>query len=298
MHRRVVAPLVALAVAACGDAFTAATSDGGGATPEAASALDTGAAGTDSAVDDAPGGDDVTTEDATTGHDATAEEAGHGKDGSVIILDGGPDLPDASSCLRACPAGFQCIAAKCVDRAAARFSATDNRPLNWSYGFATSLGGAFQLDTSEWTPGSSIDVWSTAVNTLEPSVFHNSGVTPQTYAEMTIPGGALGVYPGATGQASIVRWTAPAVGLYAIDVTFTGISSPATTVDVGLLVKNVTAQGTSMALNEFSGGNTFTYSAPAQTLMAGDAVDFYSTIIFARDDSPGGTSVDARITAQ
>jgi hypothetical protein len=32
--------------------------------------------------------------------------------------------------------------------------------------------------------------------------------------------------------------------------------------------------------------------------MAGDAVDFYSTIIPNRDDAPGGTSLDARITAQ
>ncbi len=102
----------------------------------------------------------------------------------------------------------------------------------------------------------------------------------------------------ATGQVAIVRWMAPAAGSYAIDVTFTGISTPPSTVEVGVLVNNATGMGTSLALNDFGSGNTFPYSAPAQTLMAGDNVDFYVTTIFNRDDPPGGVTLDARITAE
>jgi hypothetical protein len=207
-------------------------------------------------------------------------------------------VPEASLCVRACPVGFDCVVTQCEDRAAQRFSATNNNPFNWSYGWATGLGATFQLDSSHWV-GSAIDVWTnTGQSTFEPSVFHNGGLLSQTVDEMTIPAGALGLYPGATGQAAIVRWKAPAAGSYAIDVTFTGISAPLTTVNTGVLVNNVTGMGTSMALNDFGGGNTFTYSAPAQTLMAGDNVDFYVTTIFNRDDPAGGVTLDARITAE
>jgi hypothetical protein len=95
-----------------------------------------------------------------------------------------------------------------------------------------------------------------------------------------------------------VRWTAPAAGLYAIDLTFTGLSVPATQIDVGVFINNITVQNGSSALNAYGGGNTFTLSVPAQMLSAGAFVDFYATIITTMDDPPGGTSLDARITAE
>jgi hypothetical protein len=171
--------------------------------------------------------------------------------------------------------------------------------LQLAYGFETSLATTFVLYSSHWLAGSQIDVWTdTTAHTLEPSVFHNGGLLPQGYADLTVPSGALGLYPGATNEASVVRWTAPAAGTYSIDATFTGISTPLTTVEVGVLVNNVTGAGTSAALNSFGGGNTFTYSAPAQSLAAGTHVDFYVWTGFNRDDAPGGVSVDARITAE
>jgi hypothetical protein len=297
MHRRVLSPLLVLAVVACGDAFTSATSDGS-APGDAASLDDRGTVGVDSAAGDDAREDDATLEDATA-RDAAKEDGGHGKgDASIGNLDAGPALPDGSVCIRACPAGFECIASQCVDRAAPHFSATDNRPFNWSYGYEASLDGAFMLDSSNWTPGSSIDVWtSTMAKTLEPSVFHNSGLAPQTYGEMAIPGEALGFYPDATGGVSIVRWTAPAPGFYAIDVTFTGLSTPPSAVTVGVIVKSLVGPG-SLVLNAYGDGNAFTYSAPAQMLAASDAIDFYVTVIVNLDDPPGGVALDARITAE
>jgi hypothetical protein len=298
MRSRVFAPLIALAAAACGQVFTASTVDGGALSSDG-SILDTGVIGPDDgAADDGSSPPDATVEDAPSAQDAMAKEGGGvGKDGSVVIVDAGSR--DASLCVGPCPAGFDCVVDKCIDRAAPHFSASNNQPFNWSYGYAVSLGGSFMLDTSHWSPGNNLDVWTnTSLQTLEPSVFHNSGLSQQMYQEMTIPGAALGLFPGANNEASIVRWTAPAKGSYAIDVTFTGISAPLTTVNTGVLVNNITGMLSSAALNEFGGGNTFTYSAPAQTLVAGDVVDFYVTTVFNRDDPPGGAMIDARITAE
>jgi hypothetical protein len=286
-------PLVALAVAACGPAFTVATGDGGPLGEDAS--FDASASGEDAGKDSASR-HDATREDASV-RDGGVRDGGSNEDGSPIELDGGV-LTDAVACARTCPTGFDCLAAKCVDRAGTRFSATTNRPFNWSYGYTPSLGATFHLYVFAWSPGSSIDVWTdTNKHTVEPSVFHNGGLATQTYDGMTIPGEALGLYPGPTGQASIVRWTAPASGLFAIDATFTGVSTPATRIEVGVLINNTTGMNQSAALNAFGGGNTFTLSLPGQMLAAGASVDFYATAIANMDDPPGGTSVDARITA-
>ncbi len=297
MRRNVALPLIAVAIAACGGAFTAGPGDGGGVSGGDGS-FDTGVIGPVDAADDVSSPSDANVEDAPTLHDAMARDAGGGgKDGSIGIVDAG--VKDASLCVSTCPAGFDCVVDKCLDRAAPHFSATNNAPFNWSYGYAVSLGGTFSLYSSHWSPGSNLDVWTnTAAQSIEPSVFHNSGLSQQVYAEMTIPGAALGIYAGGDSEASIVRWTAPAKGSYAIDATFTGISSPLTTVTTGVFVNGIANQGSSAALNKFGGGNTFTYSVPAQTLMPGDVVDFYAWPGISVDDSVGGVTLDARITAE
>jgi hypothetical protein len=299
MNRRAVSALIApLAVAACGQAFTSATGDGG-AMPSAEASLDTGAPGPDGAPEDAAAPGDAASEDATT-RDATPEDGGHGEgDASTGGGDGGPALPDAALCLRTCPAGFDCLEGKCEDRAALHFSATTNRPFNWSYGYAASPAGTFLPDPSHFSPAAGLDIWTaSAADGLEPSVFHNGGPVTQTYAEMAIPAAGLGIYPGPNGEPSIIRWTAPAAGSYAIDVTFTGISTPATAVTASVLVNNTSEMGSSEALNDYGGTNTFTYSVPAQPLAAGGFIDFFVTMVVNRDDAPGGTTVDARITAE
>ncbi len=301
MFRRLVPPLFALVVAACGEAFT--TGDGG-VTPGDDGSLDTGA-GEDATAGDGASPRDATAEDARPRDSGARDDGGTKQDGSTvgvdagpIVSDAGPVLPDASSCVRTCPAGFDCIATKCEDRAAVHFSPTNNMPFNWSYGYAPGFGSSFHAYTAHWSPNSSIDVWATASNSVEPSVFHNSTLLPQTYDEMTIPGAALGLYAGGTGQESIVRWIAPVAGNYAIDATFTGISAPVTTVTVGVLVNGTVGQMSSQYLNAYTEGNTFTYSAPAQMLAAGAVVDFVVVEITTVDDPPGGASLDARITAE
>jgi hypothetical protein len=297
MQRRIAAPLIAVAVAACGQAFTAATGDGGSPGSDDAS-LDAGMPREDAAGgDDASSPPDATTEDASS-RDANAKEGGGKGDGATGGVDSGPIVSDAATCVRACPAGFDCVLGKCEDRAAPHFSATSDMPFNWSYGYATDLGASFHAYAAHWSATSSIDVWATASNSLEPSVFHNSALLAQTYGELTVPGAALGLYAGATGQESIVRWIAPVGGSYDIDATFTGISPPMPPVTVGVFVNDTVGPGSSESLNAYTDGNTFTFSAPAQMLTAGSVVDFYVIQITALDDPPGGVSLDAHITAE
>ena len=74
-------------------------------------------------------------------------------------------------------------------------------------------------------------------STLEPSVFHNSGSTPETYGGMTLRAGLLGLFPGVTVEESDLRWIAPSAGTYTIAAKFTGISTPATRVYAGVFIK-------------------------------------------------------------
>jgi hypothetical protein len=300
---------IAIVVASCGGAFTTAPDDSGPATNLDGS-LD--APVVDGPMEDVRVGRDAARRDAVAEDVTTVDSSPEPKDGNPVDHDGGPVIPDAgpdvgsdvgsdaSVCLRTCPSGFECLATKCVDRAAPHFSATMAQPANtnWSYGYAASAGGTFTLYTLSWRAGASIDVWTRGVtSTLEPSVFHNSGSTVETYGGMTLKAGLLGLFPGATAEESILRWIAPSAGSYTIDATFTGISTPATKVIAGVLIKQVSANSYSQALNAFMDGNVFMFPSTTQSLAGGDAVDFYVYPIFNADDSTGGTELAATITA-
>jgi hypothetical protein len=308
MLRRRVWPRIAIAitVASCGDAFTTAPDDSGGPTGIDGS-MDAGAL--DGAVEDVGARRDGDIRDAVSEAIAKLDGSRDRVDSGPIDLDSGPiDLDsgpigadgglDASSCVRTCPSGFDCLTGKCLDRAATHFSAMTAKSSNWSDGYTASLGSAFVLDTFEWRSGLTIDVWTDVMaDSLEPSVLHYSGIVSQTYMGMTLTAGLLGLVPGATSEVSDVRWTAPADGSYSIDATFTGISTPSTMVTAGVFIKNTTGPGSSQSLNKYGGGNSFKYPTATQTLAAGDAVDFYVAPIPNSDEASGGTELVATITA-
>jgi hypothetical protein len=309
MHRRTLAPLLAVSVtacvAACGDAFTADTGDGG--IPGGQS---------DASLVDVSVVDAMQPSDAAVGHDAVAADAASDSTSPPPPTEGGLPL-DAAVCARACPSGFDCIDGKCEDLASLHFSALRNPALvsNWIYGSASAPGGKPNIYTQEWralsmgsTGSDALDVWSKNSDDIELSVFHNAGVTAVAYDGMSVPPATsftLGMYPTTSSiEVTAVRWIPPQSGLYDISVQFTGISTPVSKVAVGVsfdgTVGGNPADGgpASSFLNQFGSGNTFGLSAPGQLLGPSDTVDFYVSGNNNTDDSPGGVSLAALIIAE
>ena len=161
-----------------------------------------------------------------------------------------------------------------VDSAVGDFTIASNPSGKWSYGYTDSVGGTFSLltDTMAAELGY-LDSW------LGPSGFpkveHNSSGTTHSFGSVNFPADALIMHPAA-GAESVVRWTAPAGGTYAIQGFFEGqdFGGPTST-DVHIRLNSSTALWDS-AINGTLGNG---YGVPltfalTQTLAGGDTIDF------------------------
>lgn len=182
-----------------------------------------------------------------------------------------------------------------VYNAAADFTLAGNPNGVWTYGWTTTLGGAFQVDTDtihNTTFG--IDAWVS-----NQSVDRNPGVGPNYTGSDVQPGGIvypadqLLQHPGSAGQDSVVRWTAPADGIVSLKAVFTGAdSSRGTTTDV-----HVRPNGVSLFDGSVVGfGNTASFT-PTQSIVvdAGDAIDFVVGYLNG-DFSNDSTATDLTVT--
>lgn len=276
-------------LAGCGDAFTQAS----------------GGDGTDAATsgDGAPAGDAGadTGLDAPVDDDARPTDAGASGDGS--------GMSDANDCGgSACQTGFACEVGVCVDRAAIHFSATENPSGNWSYGSSLSEGQTFTPYPLHAQTMTSLSVWNDVVGSLTPSIFFNSAATSSTYSGFSMVAKSLGLAPSPPPPVStsppnpdsILRWTCPAAGTYAADVTFTGLApSGMTTTSVTVIITNQAVTGANAgSLNAYGEGNSFEFSQPATPLALGDTVDIYVIAIPSGMWISGYTGVEAHITGR
>ncbi len=96
------------------------------------------------------------------------------------------------------------------------FSATANPSGCWSYGFRP-LGGSFILyDQYGQFHVAGLDEWRLQ-SSENPIVAHNSSANAVTFSTLTVGAGQVIFHPGAQGQQSVIRFTAPFAGDFMID---------------------------------------------------------------------------------
>jgi hypothetical protein len=164
--------------------------------------------------------------------------------------------------------------------AAADFSLSSNPNGVWSYGASGStLGSAVTLFTSSttaWAGTPGISVWQgtePAFNTLYPLVGKNTTNQTVTTGGGFVPllAGQLFQHPAPSGAYSVVRFTAPSDGSYALNATFEGRDVRGTTTDVHVLVDNVSIFDGNV--NGFGSSSDQAFSGGVM-LHKGDTIDF------------------------
>ncbi len=129
-----------------------------------------------------------------------------------------------------------------ADSIAAQFSITSNPNGNWSYGYTTTLGGAFSpftiSSTAVYAPG--VSGWEGpfpfADGASYPLVVINTTGSTISYRTVVQPPGVLGLHPGPSGQYSVVRWKALSSGTFLVSGSWIGIEQFPATSDVHILL--------------------------------------------------------------
>ena len=165
---------------------------------------------------------------------------------------------------------FPAAAKAQVFDAASSFSTINNPTGVWTYGSSLTLGGTLTPYTQYSTQvGGSFQIWG---QPTFPGVYHNSSnISPVAYLTGRLGPGDLAAHPGADGEYSIVRFTAPVGGLYALLGSFVGADIFGTTTDVHVL-----RNGVSLFDGFVNGFGPSSLVAQSQSLVlaSGDRVDF------------------------
>jgi hypothetical protein len=114
-----------------------------------------------------------------------------------------------------------------------------------------------------------MNIWHSQAD-REPWVALNPSAQPvETPFQFTWPSRQVALHPGAHGESSVVRWTAPAVARYAIAATFTGLFHA--TVDIHILHNGRSRFDDLLNLN---GRTNTTADKSEMELAKGDTIDF------------------------
>lgn len=166
------------------------------------------------------------------------------------------------------------IAIASTHDAAVDFSTTLNPNGVWSFGYSTTLGGAFNLYTNNGASGG-LDYWSMNAGGPAglPGAFHNPTGTTITGATAEAHGGQLIMHPGSLGEYAIARFTAQFSGMHVFFTTFTGEDFVyPTTTDVHVLINGGAIY--SGAINTFHGtAGTSLFGSYSVFLNTGDTID-------------------------
>ncbi len=158
--------------------------------------------------------------------------------------------------------------------AAADFSTSNDPNGVWSYGWSTTLGSAFTLDTSNTTAAyglTGLGGWFMGPGPEGgiPSALLNSTANPILLPPFTNfqPGQlTLNMFQSTY---SVLRWTAPSSGSFSIAATFSGVSTIGDSADVHVLLNGVSIFDSTV----FGFPSPTSYSGTLN-LASGDTLDF------------------------
>ncbi len=178
------------------------------------------------------------------------------------------------------------------------FSTTSNPTGAWSYGYKATSTSAFTRYTGNGQPWAGIYTWSpNSGGGCCLMVAKNTTGTTTTYGgSITQPADMLNLHPGAGGEQSTVRWTAPSAGTYQVKGRFQGIDTGGTTTNVRILHKGVQVQ--SGGVNGYGSQAAYDF---ALTVAAGDTIDFvvgYGSNLTYNNDSTGLVATITPTTTQ
>ena len=148
------------------------------------------------------------------------------------------------------------------------FSGSLNPNGVWTFGSRT-LGNLASSTLSAYTSSSSFYGWDqTWYSGSLPAVTKNTTSNTQSFSTFAYAPYQVGLHPGPSGEYSIVRWTAPTSGSYALASTFIGIDCCVTSTDVHVLVN-----GTSYFSSFVNGYGASQSYSNTFALTAGDNVE-------------------------
>ena len=160
-----------------------------------------------------------------------------------------------------------------ADDVAADFSTNSNPNGVWSYGWSTTLGSAFNLDTSNTAAAYGLNGLGGWLSNQSaegvPYLLRNTTANPILVAGATTyqPGQlALNMHES---EYAVLRWTAPSSGLFSITATFSGLSSVGDSADAHILLSGASIFDSTVI--GFPGPATY---SGLQTLAKGDTIDF------------------------
>lgn len=155
----------------------------------------------------------------------------------------------------------------------AGFSATANPNAEWSYGWAFSRVGPFQLSPNSGEPLlAGVPGWFNLTNGLMPCVvLAPVDVSfPALGTGVTLPAGKVGLQPDSLGKFACVKWTCPQDGQYRFDAQFTGRS----TAEVGNADVAVLRDGIQLFWSNVRDPRQISLLQVTFDLTAGETMDF------------------------
>ena len=199
-------------------------------------------------------------------------------------------------------AALLCMVVVCLPHAALAYDAsadfsTSNDPNGvWSYGWSTTLGSAFNLDTSNTTAAyglTGLGGWFSGQSAEGvPDVLRNNTASPILLPPFTnFQPGQLTLNMFQTTY-SVVRWTAPSTGQFSIAATFSAVSTIGGTTDV-----HVQKNGVSVFDSAINGFPSPTSYSQTLSLVAGDHIDFTVGFGSNGNDHEDTTALAATIVA-